>query len=87
MEKPGFITKIRQSLHDDSHWLTRRKLVVFGATLIVAGFLLGMFESEGEAGAVYTARKSSTLPCLQEDVRPNRRHLKMAKQPAFRPCG
>jgi len=52
MEKPGFITKIRQNLHDDSHWLTRRKLVVFGVTLIVAGFLLGMFESEGEADRV-----------------------------------
>jgi murein DD-endopeptidase MepM/ murein hydrolase activator NlpD len=48
MDMPGFITKINNSLHDDSHWLTRRKLVVFGVTLIVTGLLLGMFESEDE---------------------------------------
>jgi len=48
MDKPGFITKIHQSLHDDSHWLTRRKLVIFGITLIITGFLLGMFESGDE---------------------------------------
>lgn len=46
MEKPGFITKIHQSLHDDSHWLTRRKLVIFGITLILTGILLGLLESE-----------------------------------------
>ena len=39
MGKPGFITKIHHSLHDDSHWLTRRKLVIFGATLIITGIL------------------------------------------------
>jgi murein DD-endopeptidase MepM/ murein hydrolase activator NlpD len=48
MDKPGFITKVHQSLHDDSHWLTRRKLVIFGITLIITGFLLGMLESGDE---------------------------------------
>ena len=47
MEMPGFIIKIRERLHDDNHWLTRRKLVVFGVTLILAGILLGLFESTG----------------------------------------
>ena len=41
----GFITKIRQKLHDEKHWLTRRKIIVFGATLILVGILLGLFES------------------------------------------
>lgn len=48
MDKPGFITKIQQSLHDESHWLTRRKLVIFGMTLILTGLLLGFFESGDE---------------------------------------
>jgi murein DD-endopeptidase MepM/ murein hydrolase activator NlpD len=52
MGKPGFITKIRQKIHDDSHWLTRRKLVVFGVTLIVTGILLGLFETTGETEQV-----------------------------------
>jgi murein DD-endopeptidase MepM/ murein hydrolase activator NlpD len=52
MDMPGFITKIHQSLHDESHWLTRRKLVVFGVTLIITGFLLGMFESADEPARV-----------------------------------
>jgi len=41
----GLIIKIRQNLHDDHHWLTRRKLIVFGVTLIISGILLGLFES------------------------------------------
>ncbi len=39
------IIKIRQNLDDDSHWITRRKLTVFGATLIAALILLSFFES------------------------------------------
>jgi len=42
---PGFIIKIRHKLHDEKHWLTRRKIIVFGATLILVGILLGLFES------------------------------------------
>ena len=48
MGMPGFITKIRHSLHDEKHWLTRRKIIVFGATLILVGILLGIFESGDE---------------------------------------
>jgi murein DD-endopeptidase MepM/ murein hydrolase activator NlpD len=48
METPGLITKIRQNIHDEKHWLTRRKLVVFGITLILTGILLGFFESVNE---------------------------------------
>jgi len=71
MEKPGFITKIHQNLHDDSHWLTRRKLVVFGATLIVTGFLLGVFESEGEAERVMRPEIIDlTLPAREVPAKP-----------------
>lgn len=52
MDMPGFITKIQQSLHDESHWLTRRKLVIFGITLIIAGLVLGMLESEQQSEKV-----------------------------------
>jgi murein DD-endopeptidase MepM/ murein hydrolase activator NlpD len=45
MGMPGFIIKIRHKLHDEKRWLTRRKLIVFGATLILVGILLGLFES------------------------------------------
>jgi len=48
METPGLITKIRQKIHDEKHWLTRRKLVVFGITLILTGLLLSFFESGEE---------------------------------------
>ena len=48
MGMPGFITKIRHRLHDEKHWLTRRKIFVFGATLILVGILLGIFESGDE---------------------------------------
>jgi murein DD-endopeptidase MepM/ murein hydrolase activator NlpD len=50
MAMPGLITKIHQRLHDEKHWLTRRKLFVFGATLVLTGILLGIFESAKEAG-------------------------------------
>jgi murein DD-endopeptidase MepM/ murein hydrolase activator NlpD len=39
------IIKIRQNLDDDGHWLTRRRLAVFGVTLITTGILLSFFES------------------------------------------
>jgi len=45
MELPGFITKIRHRVEDENHWLTRQKLAVFGATLIIIGISLGAFES------------------------------------------
>ncbi len=45
MGKRRLITTIRQKFHDEEHWLTHRKLIVFGATLILAGILLGLFES------------------------------------------
>lgn len=50
MGRPGLIPRIRQKLHDDNHWLTRRKLAIFGITLIVVGLLLGLFESSSETG-------------------------------------
>ena len=48
METPGVITRIHHWIEDDNHWLTRRKLAVFGITLIVIGLLLGLFESSAE---------------------------------------
>lgn len=45
MVSPGFIRKIHGHVNDEHHWLTRRKLVVFGVTLITAGILIGVFES------------------------------------------
>jgi hypothetical protein len=67
MDKPGFITKIHQSLHDDSHWLTRRKLVIFGITLVLTGLLLGLFESGDEPEPV---RRPDVieLPIPERDV-------------------
>jgi len=44
MEIRGLITKTRQNLYDDNHWLTYRKLGVFGITLILTGILLGLLE-------------------------------------------
>ena len=49
MGKPGLITTIREKLHDENHWLTRRKLVITGITLILAGILLGLFESSSDS--------------------------------------
>ena len=48
MELPGFFKKIHQKIEDDQHWLTHRKLLVFGATLIITGLLIGLFESNDE---------------------------------------
>jgi len=48
METPGFIKKIHAMVEDDGHWLTRRKLAVFGVTLILTGLAAGIFESTSE---------------------------------------
>jgi murein DD-endopeptidase MepM/ murein hydrolase activator NlpD len=45
METPGLIRKIRGKIEDERHWLTHRKLVVIGATLIVSGLVISAFES------------------------------------------
>jgi len=52
MELPGFIKTLQAKVEDDSHWLTRRKILLFGLTLILIGLLAGLFESnpEPEAG-------------------------------------
>lgn len=49
MELPGLIGNIQAKIADDGHWLTRRKLALFGATLIFTGLLWGLFESEPAA--------------------------------------
>jgi murein DD-endopeptidase MepM/ murein hydrolase activator NlpD len=48
MEPPGFIKTIHAKVADDEHWLTRRKLALFGMTLILIGLLAGVFESGPE---------------------------------------
>jgi murein DD-endopeptidase MepM/ murein hydrolase activator NlpD len=45
---PGFIHYINQRLHDEGHWLTRKKILLFGLTVIIAGLLLGLFEADVE---------------------------------------
>ncbi len=45
MEMPELLKKIRHRIHDENHWLTRQKLAVFGATLLVIGISMGAFES------------------------------------------
>ena len=44
MESTGFIHAIHRRLADENHWLTRRKLAVFGVTLVSIGVLMGAFE-------------------------------------------
>jgi murein DD-endopeptidase MepM/ murein hydrolase activator NlpD len=48
MELPGFIKTIHAKVEDDGHWLTRRKLALFGLTLILTGLLAGVFEATPE---------------------------------------
>jgi murein DD-endopeptidase MepM/ murein hydrolase activator NlpD len=45
MELPGFIKTIQAKVEDDGHWLTRRKLALFGLSLIFGGFAAGVFEA------------------------------------------
>lgn len=54
MKQAGLIQKIHLRIEDDRHWLTRRKLAVFGATLVVIGISMGAFES-GQAPPDNTA--------------------------------
>ena len=61
MESPGFIKKIRNRVDDEHHWLTLRKLLVFGATLIIVGLLIGLFESS-EPKPVDTVPEVINLP-------------------------
>jgi murein DD-endopeptidase MepM/ murein hydrolase activator NlpD len=51
MELPVFIQEARARVADGSHWPTRRRLLVFGATLILLGVLIGLFESTPEPEA------------------------------------
>ena len=44
MESPRLIRIISEKIEDESHWLTRRKLVISALTLVVTGLLIGMFE-------------------------------------------
>jgi murein DD-endopeptidase MepM/ murein hydrolase activator NlpD len=48
MGMPGIIQSIQRRLHDEGHWLTRRKVLVFGFTVILIGLLLGLFEADSE---------------------------------------
>lgn len=45
MEMPGIIKKVRHWVEDENHWLTRQKLAVVGATLVIIGVSMGAFES------------------------------------------
>jgi murein DD-endopeptidase MepM/ murein hydrolase activator NlpD len=68
MESPGLLTRIHERIEDDKHWLTRRKLIVFGITLVIAGLLIGAFES-AEQDAPDTARPAVidlTIPERQQ---------------------
>jgi murein DD-endopeptidase MepM/ murein hydrolase activator NlpD len=62
MEMPGFIRTIQKWIEDEAHWLTRRKLLVFGITLILAGLLIGAFESGEEKPAPATTPEIIDLP-------------------------
>jgi murein DD-endopeptidase MepM/ murein hydrolase activator NlpD len=48
MEMPGFIKTIHAKVEDRNHWLTRRKLALFGLTLVLTGLLAGLFDSAPE---------------------------------------
>jgi murein DD-endopeptidase MepM/ murein hydrolase activator NlpD len=45
MELPGFIRKLSAKVEANHHWLSRRKIALFGVTLILTGLVAGMFES------------------------------------------
>mgnify|MGYP001828990325 CR=1 FL=1 len=66
MQLPGFIKKINAMVEDDGHWLTRRKLALFGITLIATGLLAGIFESTPESGPTdFSQVVDLTLPQQQ----------------------
>jgi murein DD-endopeptidase MepM/ murein hydrolase activator NlpD len=70
MELPGFIKTINAKLDDDGHWLTRRKLALFGATLILTGLIAGVFESVPKQGpAEFSEVVDLSLPLQRPPVR------------------
>ena len=80
MEVTGIIQKIRHRIEDDQHWLTRQKLAVLGATLVVIGISMGAFES-GQAPpekTTYTEIVELALP----DRLPHRRQIEIVKKQA-----
>ena len=65
MELPGFIKTIHAKVEDDGHWLTRRKLALFGLTLILTGLLAGVFETAPEPDSTdFSEIVSLSLPKL-----------------------
>ncbi len=66
-----FIQKIRHRIDDDHHWLTRRKLAVFGATLVVIGISMGAFES-GQAPPDNTTYSDIIELSLPDRLAPSR---------------
>jgi murein DD-endopeptidase MepM/ murein hydrolase activator NlpD len=51
MDTAGFMQGLRAWMANDGHWPTRQKLLVFGATLVVIGLLIGVFETTPEPKA------------------------------------
>jgi cell envelope opacity-associated protein A len=74
MEMPGFIKRIQHWVEDEDHWLTRQKIIVFGATLILIGILLGIFESGAE-------QERATPPDIIDLPLPDRQPQKEAEPP------
>jgi murein DD-endopeptidase MepM/ murein hydrolase activator NlpD len=64
MERPGPLKRIHQRIEDEGHWLTRRKLLVIGATLIIAGLMIGLFD-RSEAPATGRSPHVIDLPLPQ----------------------
>ena len=70
MELPGFIKTINAKLDDDGHWLTRRKLALFGFTLILTGLIAGVFESAPDPEpAEFSEVVDLSLPLQRPPVR------------------
>lgn len=55
MKKRALTSTIHGWIEDESHWLSRPKLVVTGFTLIVTGLLLSLFETDQSAARPVTA--------------------------------
>ena len=49
---PGPLKRVHRWIEDEEHWLTRRKLIVIGTTLILVGLLIGLFDSGGKPESV-----------------------------------
>jgi murein DD-endopeptidase MepM/ murein hydrolase activator NlpD len=52
MKLPELIEKIHHLIEDEHHWLSRQKMAVFGATLVVIGISMGAFESSQAPGKI-----------------------------------